>query len=264
MNELSKRVWVSVVFIPVLLLTLFYEGLPLYMMFLMVSLLGAQEYRAMMKQAGLDLPRIWVLLMPLFYAAWVAYPALESAILWLGVLLTILYALIRWDHERSVPSMFSAIFGLIYTALFPAMIVKIGWYHPVKKILLALILMIWIVDTVAYFIGMRFGKTRNITPVSPKKSREGFIAGGLAPIAVLLILYMSGFTAIPMLTLVLIGIAAGIIGQFGDLLESMLKRFCKVKDSSRLIPGHGGILDRTDSILLAGAFLYSALKIINM
>ncbi|MDY0326211.1 MAG: phosphatidate cytidylyltransferase, partial [Candidatus Cloacimonadaceae bacterium] len=160
MNELNKRVLVSVIFIPGLLLALFYEGIPLYLMFLVVSILGAQEYRSMMNQAGQNISWIWILLMPLLYSGWVFYPALESAILWLAIFLAVLHSLIKWDTNSSVPRMFTVIFGLIYTALFPAMIVKIGWYHPVKKILLALILMIWIVDTVAYFVGMRFGKKR--------------------------------------------------------------------------------------------------------
>ncbi|MCB5267908.1 MAG: phosphatidate cytidylyltransferase [Candidatus Cloacimonetes bacterium] len=264
MSDLTKRVLVSVIFIPVLILALFFEGIPLYVMFLAVSLLGAQEYRSMLRQAGYQISWVWVLIIPLLYGTWVLAPGSESAILWVALFLVILEALAGWTLESSVPQMFATIFAVVYTGLFPAMIVKIGWYQPVKKILLALILMIWIVDTVAYFIGMRFGTRRGITPVSPRKSLQGFIAGLLAPGLVLLILYVSGFSMIPWPILVMIAIAAGIFGQLGDLLESMLKRFCGVKDSSHLIPGHGGVLDRTDSILLAGAFLYSALNIINM
>jgi phosphatidate cytidylyltransferase len=184
-------------------------------------------------------------------------------IIWLGVFIALIEPLVNWQERESVPRLMAIVFGFVYTAMMPAMIVNIARQDHPQKILLALILMIWIVDTVAYFVGMRFGKKRNITPVSPKKSREGFIAGGLAPIIVVFILYVSGFSKIPILHMVLIGIAAGIFGQLGDLLESMLKRFCKVKDSSRLIPGHGGMLDRTDSILLAGSFLYTALTILG-
>jgi len=261
MSELRSRVLVSVIFIPVLLLALYWEGVPLFVMFLLVSLLGAQEYRSMMSKAGHQIPAIWVLMIPIFYSAWVFYPGLEAALLWLAFFFAVINSLVNWDTSRSIPKLFSIIFGVIYTALLPAMIVKIGWHHPVKKILLALILMIWIVDTMAYFVGMRFGKKRGITQVSPRKSREGFIAGVFAPWVVLFILYICGFDAIPWLIMVLTAIAAGIFGQLGDLVESMLKRYCEVKDSSHLIPGHGGVLDRTDSILMAGAFLYFALAI---
>jgi phosphatidate cytidylyltransferase len=263
-SELRSRVLVSVIFIPVLLLALYWEGVPLFLMFLLVSLFGAQEYRSMMNNVGHDIPGVWVLLTPIFYCAWVFYPSQESALLWLALFLAVITSLVKWDAKHSIPKLFAIFFGVIYTALLPAMIVKIGWYHPVKKILLALILMIWIVDTMAYFVGMRFGKRRGILQVSPKKSREGFIAGVLAPTVVLLILYVCGFNAIPWLPMLLVAIAASVFGQLGDLVESMLKRYCDVKDSSHLIPGHGGVLDRTDSILLAGSFLYSALNIINM
>jgi phosphatidate cytidylyltransferase len=261
MQELAKRVFISVIFIPVLILALYFEGIPLYLMFLIVSVFGAQEYTCMIRKAGIQVPWLWILINPLLYSLWVFFPEYEISILWLGILLALLQPLIVWDQIKSVPRMFAMLFGVIYTALMPAMIVKIGWYIPVKNILLALILMIWIVDTIAYFIGMHFGKKRDITPVSPRKSREGFFAGVLAPVLISLILYFSGFKYFSAMQLCLIVVAAGIMGQLGDLLESMLKRYCKVKDSSKLIPGHGGILDRTDSILLAGSFLYAALQV---
>jgi len=109
---------------------------------------------------------------------------------------------------------------------------------------------------------MKWGRHRGIFPVSPKKSVEGFFAGIIAPFIILIILYSTGIIT-NILCLILIAVAAGIFGQLGDLVESMIKRFCGVKDSSKLIPGHGGILDRFDSILLAGSFLYCSLIILQ-
>jgi len=123
--------------------------------------------------------------------------------------------------------------------------------------------MIWFVDSIAYFVGMKIGKHRNITAISPQKSLEGFLAGILAPWLILIILYICKVRIMSFSYLALIAIAAGIIGQIGDLIESMLKRYCKVKNSSNLLPGHGGILDRCDSILFAGSFLYCALEILT-
>jgi len=110
---------------------------------------------------------------------------------------------------------------------------------------------------------MLWGKHRNVTAISPKKSIEGFIAGIVAPWIVVLILGWAEVTWISLRHLIILAVSAGIFGQLGDLTESMLKRYCGVKDSSDLIPGHGGILDRTDSIFMAGAFLYTLLKVIG-
>ncbi|MCB5278632.1 MAG: phosphatidate cytidylyltransferase [Candidatus Cloacimonetes bacterium] len=261
MSELSKRILVSLVFIPVLIAALYFEGIPLFLMFLVVSIVGTQEFIFMMRKADISLAWFWHFVNPILFTFWVFFPQADLSLLWISLLISLLHALIHWDVKRSVAQVFASIFACIYTALIPAMIVRIAWYHSETKILLALILMIWIVDSVAYFIGMRFGKKREITKVSPKKSLEGFVAGLLAPALISFILCISGFDYFSPVQYVLLAVAAGVFGQLGDLLESMLKRFCNVKDSSKLIPGHGGILDRTDSILFAGSFLYVALVI---
>lgn len=263
MNELGKRLTVSAIFVPVLLAALYFEGVPLFSIIFLLSVLGGMEYRQMMLQAGHNLPFYWLLWVPLLFLGWLLFPEYDLSILWLAILAALLQALFDWDIAKSMPAAFANIFGILYTALFPALILRIAWYYPVKNILLALILMIWIVDSMAYFIGMRFGKKREITPVSPKKSREGFIAGGLTPFILVALLYAFGFSAIPWREMLLIAVAAGIFGQLGDLVESMLKRYSGVKDSSQLIPGHGGILDRMDSVLFAGSFLGIALAVLS-
>jgi phosphatidate cytidylyltransferase len=262
MSELNKRVLVSIIFIPVLILALYFEGIPLYLMFLLLSLMGSKEYISMMRKADILIPWLWIVINPVLYSLWLLFPKAEISLLFLAIIAAMLHELSVWDEKKSVPRFFANLFGTVYTAMMPAMIVKIGFILPGSKILLALILMIWIVDSCAYFIGMRFGKRREVTLVSPRKSLEGFIAGLLAPVLISSILYIIGFGHFSPMQLVLLALAAGVFGQLGDLLESMLKRFCNVKDSSKLIPGHGGILDRTDSILLAGSFLYAALLVL--
>lgn len=121
---------------------------------------------------------------------------------------------------------------------------------------LALLASIWVCDSAAYFVGTRFGRHKLLERVSPKKTWEGATAGFLAAIIafagarVLFLPYMSPATAI------VCGGLVGLFGQMGDLVESLLKRDAGVKDSSDLIPGHGGVLDRFDSLIFVSPLVY--------
>lgn len=263
MSELAQRVTVSLLFIPILIAALYFGGLPLILMFLLVSALGALEYYQILCTINISLPKLWLVISPALYLSLIFIRGLDLSLLWIGFLVLALVSLGKWKQESTLYPAFAGIWGLIYTGVIPAMIARIGLDYPKAYILLVMVLMIWIVDTVAYFIGMRFGKHRNITPISPRKSLEGFIAGILAPLVIVVILYIWDFKLMSLTHLILVAFAAGIVGQLGDLVESMLKRFAGVKDSSKLIPGHGGVLDRTDSILLAGSFLYCALEVLQ-
>ncbi len=122
---------------------------------------------------------------------------------------------------------------------------------------LALFVFLWVNDTAAYFIGSLIGKHKLIEHISPKKSIEGFIAGIFFTLLASLIfarLY-PGFTPIFWMGL---SVVVALFGTLGDLFESLIKRTCNVKDAGDLIPGHGGILDRIDSLLVAipVVFLY--------
>jgi phosphatidate cytidylyltransferase len=118
----------------------------------------------------------------------------------------------------------------------------------------------WLGDTGAYFVGRRFGRHKLYEAVSPKKTIEGAVGGLAASLTwscIASATFLHGVLSLP--EAVGLGIVAGVLGQVGDLGESLIKRSTGVKDSGVLVPGHGGILDRVDSILMTSAvvFLYA-------
>ncbi len=124
---------------------------------------------------------------------------------------------------------------------------------------LIIIASIWINDTMAYLVGSIIGKTP-LSPVSPKKTWEGTIVGGMLAVITVTLLgyYVFHF---PLLPLVIVSATASISGTFGDLFESKLKRLANVKDSGSFLPGHGGFLDRFDSLLFATIAVYIMLRL---
>ncbi len=120
---------------------------------------------------------------------------------------------------------------------------------------IVLIASIWINDTMAYIVGSLIGKTP-LTKISPKKTWEGTIGGAILAITVVSIFCYFFISNNFILTAIIISTTAAIIGTMGDLLESKLKRMADVKDSGSFMPGHGGFLDRFDSLLLATPFAW--------
>ncbi len=120
---------------------------------------------------------------------------------------------------------------------------------------LAVFVAIWVCDSAAYFVGRAWGRHKLFPRVSPNKSWEGAIAGFVAAVLV----FLAARSLLPYLTLVsalVCGTIIGVFGQLGDLVESLLKRDAGVKDSSALIPGHGGVLDRFDSLLFVAPLIF--------
>ncbi len=158
-----------------------------------------------------------------------------------------------------------SVFGQLYITFPLSILMLISYvyqYNPGEEgydwvLILAMFVFIWVNDTAAYFLGTLIGKNRLIEHISPKKSVEGFIAGIIFTLLASLIfarlfpefstLFWVGFAAVVALS-----------GTLGDLFESLIKRTCTVKDTGHLIPGHGGILDRIDSLLVAvpAAYLF--------
>ena len=149
--------------------------------------------------------------------------------------------------------------GFLYVPLLLAHLVMIRMLpHGVSWLFLIMVI-VMAGDSAAYYVGSTFGKNRLYPAVSPKKSIEGSL-GGLA--GSLIGAFLARYTFFPELGVadcVATALLLGVLGQLGDLFESLIKRSCGVKDSGSIVPGHGGILDRLDSILFAApaAFYYA-------
>ena len=124
-----------------------------------------------------------------------------------------------------------------------------------------MLLIAWFGDTGGYFGGRFFGKTKLYEAVSPKKTWAGAIGGMLGSVLAVVLLKEVHLHQLTWIDVVLIGVPGSILGQMGDLAESLLKRSVGVKDSGALLPGHGGMLDRIDAVLFIAPYVYLYLYI---
>jgi phosphatidate cytidylyltransferase len=158
-------------------------------------------------------------------------------------LLGLLYISLSWTLMMDLRNMGMAFEGT-------ALVIDLGWVYPV-----VLIASIWINDTMAYIVGSFIGKTP-FSSISPKKTWEGTAGGAILAVLVTTILGYYVFKLNNVTALVVISATGAVFGTIGDLLESKLKRMAGVKDSGTIMPGHGGFLDRFDSLLLATPFAW--------
>jgi phosphatidate cytidylyltransferase len=115
----------------------------------------------------------------------------------------------------------------------------------------------WMSDTWGYFVGRRWGKTPLYPALSPKKTREGFIAAMGGALFGACLAHFWYLPEIPLVHALVLGLIAGALGQAGDLAESLIKRSMAVKDSGNIIPGHGGLMDRVDALVIASSVVYT-------
>lgn len=172
-------------------------------------------------------------------------------------LLTILHFLFRLrDLETVSRDVSLVVAAYLYVPFLLAHLVMLRLQPDGSLWLLLLMLIVMTNDSAAYYIGSAFGKHRLYPAVSPKKSIEGALGGLLGSLGGALLAKFTFFTTLSYVDAVLAALLIGITGQIGDLFESLLKRSFGVKDSGSILPGHGGVLDRLDSIILAAPVTY--------
>jgi phosphatidate cytidylyltransferase len=170
------------------------------------------------------------------------------------------------DMKKSLVSVSATVFGVIYVALLAGSLVGVRMIadtapttpvpHLASKLLTMFFAIVMLTDTGAYYTGRTIGRHKLAPRVSPGKTIEGAIGGFIMAVVAGVLCKLTFFPEIPAAHAVALGAALGSIGQVGDLAESMLKRGSNVKDSGNLLPGHGGMLDRVDSILFCAPVLY--------
>jgi phosphatidate cytidylyltransferase len=133
-------------------------------------------------------------------------------------------------------------------------------YQP--KIIFSIFILIWTNDTFAFIVGKSIGKNKLFERISPKKTIEGFIGGLIFAVIAGVLLAMYCISQ-PIYIWIVIALIVGIFGTMGDLVESKFKRVAQVKDSGTIMPGHGGILDRLDSVIFAAPFVFLFYQILN-
>ncbi len=254
-----KRVISGAIGIPIVLGIVLYGSPLLFFGFVAaIVLLASYEYFAMTSNTGVEgFPIEGGVLSFLLLLGF--YSGTQFLLLFAALLSVILFA--TWFfRENNV----KVALGLIaYTVLGVFYIAGLGGYflliHNLEggsQMILFLLLLIWAGDTAAYYAGQNLGKHKLMPMVSPNKTVEGAIANVLGTLLAALIIKLWFFQEFSLTHCLIAAFICGIIGQFGDFSESLIKRNCRVKDSGSLIPGHGGFLDRIDSLLFAGPAFY--------
>lgn len=282
---MRERTLSALVIVPVVVLAIAGGGVGIGILVLVLAALGAREAERLLAAAGRPAIRNGVVVGALVLVAAAAIPAIlgshllgrpEAALdlaarvvaidglALVGVVAVALamVAFARRDPADGFAAWSATAFGAVYVGLLGAVaILTTQWtaglaeegLWPERRWVLVLLAGVWSFDTGAYLVGRAIGRRPFLPWISPKKTLEG-VLGGLvvATIGVAAILALSGGSPLEAL---LLGPLLGAVAQSGDLAESLLKRAAGAKDSGTLLPGHGGILDRVDSILFAAPVL---------
>jgi len=280
LGNLAQRFLVAVVAVPILLVILHYHRPePTWALIFAASLLAMRELFGMLLPPADRGPALvmgavacaaFYWLDPIALATYHGLPealqrlsfegsAIAAA---LAVVVPGLYYLFRFRDIPTVASRIAGtITGIVYAGFLTTYLAKLKLIDPKHggDTVVLVLLVAWLADTGGYFAGRFLGKKKLYEAVSPKKTWAGAyggLAGSLVGVAVLKLAFATYLT---WLDVFLIAIPGGILGQLGDLAESLIKRSVGVKDSGALLPGHGGILDRIDAVLFIAPYVYTYL-----
>ena len=258
----ATRVLVAIIAIPVVIGASYFGGIYFFLFTLIISTIAFYEFSVLAKNKGANV-NLWVGLLSIILFLINQYSFFVSflSIILLTVFLLSLIELFR-NKDSAIINLGTTLLGIFYIGLFSTALLGIrefyqdDLYNRGGYIIIAVLATIWICDSAAYYGGTALGKHKLFKRVSPNKSWEGAIFGFIFALATMILAKIIILNFLSWNTINDLGFMVGIFGQVGDLIESLIKRDAGVKDSSTIIPGHGGIFDRFDSLLYTAPLIF--------
>jgi phosphatidate cytidylyltransferase len=275
-RQLAKRVGAGAVLIPIVLYLTYRGGLAFAIFVSAIAAIGAWEFQKMARARGLAIspavlvPGSGVVAITFYFGS----PAAQVIVFTVVALLALMERLARMDVADYMLSVSLTLAGVIYVGWLLGFYILLREF-PVdvptpayagagdmgRSFVFLVLILAWCSDSAAYFVGSAIGKHSLMSRVSPSKTVEGTVSGVVCSVGAALVARATFAAFLGLGQALTIGVIIGVSCVVGDLVESMLKRSTGVKDSSNLIPGHGGMLDRFDSLLFAGPVLYLYAKL---
>lgn len=266
MKTLPQRVISAVVLLFILLSTIQFGGVTgLTVLAALMLLIGADEYYKMLirpisKQVSLRIlflssSALWgyiIFLGPTHVSAWISvlFGTFLSCIIWINRS--------NSNIDQILQLVLKSVLGFIYCATLPVLALRLLNLNNGYAWFLFLLGIVFLGDICAYFGGLLWGKTKILPAISPSKTIVGALSGLCGSLIAAFGISILHPGLAPQMALIGIALPTAVLAQNGDFFESLLKRSSGVKDSGRLLPGHGGILDRLDGVYLAAPFVYAA------
>ncbi len=272
LGNLGQRVITGFLFVLVMITGIYFGPYPTYLMFAIAALVSLHEFYALARAFSkpIYIGGFTIAILGFLSFLMVQEELIPPHFLVVNILsfLAVILSSIYIETKRPFTNLSVTIFGVIYTVLPFIFLLLLGYDKDYEDsyrydLILGLIFMIWISDTFAFFVGSRFGKIKIAPKISPGKSLEGLV-GGFAGVVALAFIQHEVFETVDFGHWLVIGVLVMVFGVQGDLLESRLKRSVNAKESGSLLPGHGGFLDRFDSVYLSAPAVFVYCKLANI
>lgn len=259
-KNLMPRVLTILIGVPIIFACTYYGGMAFLLLVLVLALVSMYEFFTLMQKKGYSPFNTIGYFFTVFFIVFAYYslkrnwePA-HSAILTCAAILTFTSGIFYKKVQDEIPNIAVTLMGLFYVGWLYSYLIFIRSLTDHGAYLFFLMFTVWGTDVAAYLVGSWIGRIKLSPYISPKKTVEGAVAGFVVSVGAALA--FGRMAEISMLDSLFLGITVGIMAQVSDLVESLIKRDAGVKDSSSLVPGHGGVLDRMDSFILTAPIMY--------